>query len=916
MAEGLVTLTGTTVTHDETAGLQNSTVTPSPPGPAGDANDNDVLFDDIPDAFKDRLDDLTSSATPIGAAESAGNVVEFHPTGTLGNIALTDANGDPLNGTDSGLVTADDGEAILLYTDTTNDNIVLGKTASGDIVFAIYLEETGTPVNGGKLWTVQYEAIDHGDDNNDHDSSVDLTGLVHVTASEAQSFSFAGAPSGQNLFMMFGNSSQAIVVTGRDPANQSAGESITTGDTVNTGQGGGATTLGTNGQQIKAQQGMYFTFVTGANSGFTVPNLSQTEADVESNIDFTGVFGSTSAQFTIAQTTPSHTTLTIKISAFTTDAEPGAAFVDGINDADDDPVNITSVQINGVTVAANLSGDTAIVSGVKAGDVITYTTEGVHNRVLIENNMPIKGAGSNKSLDIGGFTLTEIAGDTDEVGSKIFFEDDGPAIDLTEENPSIVLDESVGTDAGDPNADDETNPNAPVGAIGYAAVAASALFSETADAGSDGEASKVYSLVLTAGATGLTDTASDEAVVLSDNNGVIEGRTATGDELVFTITVDAATGDVEVAQFRALDHGDDGNDHDSAVSMAAGLVELQATLTDGDTDSASDKIELGSLIDFEDDGPVLEATTDDVIVDFAANASEGDSDLGLDYGSDGPGTLKITDFEEMPDNTVLGTITETLSDGDTVLTYSSDKFGDLFQLSLIDTEPGAYTFTVLQDAPLVINVLDFGGNDPGGPVEDITITAPGGTDVTFDGFFITNFNATIKPQFANGDLEPPDPDEALEDINVSQQGIGLQDNQMDPLEALRLSFGPDVDGVQIKFDGATGGGNTFRIKVEGYDANGNLVFSDLSQENAPKGNAELIMTYQFDEPVDTFYIALDFDTPSSGVRIAEVATIEQGEVSDFELDYTVTATDEDGDSTTTDFTVGIDGNHDGLIEVA
>ena len=264
MAEDLVTLVDPPVfvTHDETAGLQNSTETPSPPNPAGDADDDDVLFASIPGVFSTRLGELTS-ATPIGAAESPGNVVTFNPTGTLGNIALTDADGNPLDGDDSGLVTTD-GDAILLYTDE-NDNIVLGKTADDTLVFAIYLEETGgSPPTGAKLWTVQYLAIDHGDDGNDPDSAVDLTGLVHVTAFEEQDFSFANAPAGQNLFMMFGNASQAILVTGEDPANESEAENVSNdGDSVNTGQGGGATTLGTEGQQIKAQKALVVTFVSG-----------------------------------------------------------------------------------------------------------------------------------------------------------------------------------------------------------------------------------------------------------------------------------------------------------------------------------------------------------------------------------------------------------------------------------------------------------------------------------------------------------------------------------------------------------------------------------------------------------------------------------------------------------------------------
>ena len=42
-----------------------------------------------------------------------------------------------------------------------NDNIVLGKTAAGAIAFAVYLEETGSPVSGGKFWSIQYEALEH-----------------------------------------------------------------------------------------------------------------------------------------------------------------------------------------------------------------------------------------------------------------------------------------------------------------------------------------------------------------------------------------------------------------------------------------------------------------------------------------------------------------------------------------------------------------------------------------------------------------------------------------------------------------------------------------------------------------------------------------------------------------------------------
>ena len=67
MAEDLITSTGTTVTHDETAGLQNSVVTPNVPG---DANDDDVAVSTLPLTVSTRL-------TALG----------FNPNGAIGAAA-------------------------------------------------------------------------------------------------------------------------------------------------------------------------------------------------------------------------------------------------------------------------------------------------------------------------------------------------------------------------------------------------------------------------------------------------------------------------------------------------------------------------------------------------------------------------------------------------------------------------------------------------------------------------------------------------------------------------------------------------------------------------------------------------------------------------------------------------------------
>ena len=58
-----------------------------------------------------------------------------------------------------------------------------------------------------------------------------------------------------------------------------------------------------------------------------------------------------------------------------------------------------------------------------------------------------------------------------------------------------------------------------------------------------------------AGASGLIDTLTNSAVNLSLKGGAVEGRSAVGDVLVFTITVDAS-GAVTLDQLRSVLHDD------------------------------------------------------------------------------------------------------------------------------------------------------------------------------------------------------------------------------------------------------------------------------------------------------------------------------------------------------------------------
>ena len=189
----------------------------------------------------------------------------------------------------SGLFTTE-GDEVFLFTDDNNNNIVLGKTS---LVPSSSRSSWPRPARRSDRRQAldQQHSVPQPWDSTDPDDILDLTNRLFVTADQAQEFSFAGAPSGQNLFLAIGDASGSadgiqIVVTGKNPANQSETGGLQGGDTINTSQGGGTTTIGVNNQMFNPGEGAYFTFVKGMPTTHVVPNLDQNEADVEANIDF------------------------------------------------------------------------------------------------------------------------------------------------------------------------------------------------------------------------------------------------------------------------------------------------------------------------------------------------------------------------------------------------------------------------------------------------------------------------------------------------------------------------------------------------------------------------------------------------------------------------------------------------------
>jgi Ca2+-binding RTX toxin-like protein len=250
---------------------------------------------------------------------------------------------------------------------------------------------------------------------------------------------------------------------------------------------------------------------------------------------------------------------------------------------------------------------------------------------------------------------------------------------------AVNLDETVGDDRG-ADADGNTDDDGP----GLAQVTTSvsggltSLFAALGgDYGSDGAGTTTgsFSFVGFPSAGGLETTLSSTAggmITLYLESGAIVGRDANGGDPVLTIEIvespaDSGLYQLQTTLYEALDHGDDGNQFDSALDLLLadeGAIKLQyeVTRTDADGDSVTESAAVNliddatSFFSFDDDGPSmvvgaiaengLTLTTDDAqtigadfdtdSVNFAAAIQSAVTPL---YGSDGSGGTVISGFE-------------------------------------------------------------------------------------------------------------------------------------------------------------------------------------------------------------------------------------------------------------------------------
>ncbi len=630
---------------DETAGLQNGT--------GGDA---DVLLSGLPGTFRTYLDTLGQSyafATANGVARSATGVVQVTGTSTVSSLVLVDANNQPLDGDDSGILTLA-GNHVFLYA-TSDPHIVIGRegngavaNASGDVVFAVYLDSAANNLSA-TLWSIQFEAIQNPDPNNS-DDVVDLGNSLHIGAAGDFALDFGTLGSGQLLYGSFGNATLAVIVAGRD---QVAAGGI---DSINTSQGGGSITIGVNNQMFdpaRTQGGVttpgdaaYFTFVEGLQpaSGTTMPSTGANAPGGVSAIDYSALHAAVGASFTIVQIQGGGNSprTNVQLHAFNTAMEETTAFLAGQGDADDVEVRIDPASVRvfvggnqvtqGITVVQLAGGLGVDVRGVPVGATVRYGTVDsgglatTHTRLMIENV-------NGNPFDIGGFALQGPPSFT-AIGQLIGFGDDGPTAGLALTGNAAVTDESTGANASDtgqavPNDESGHSVTLADGArlIGWdqAVVVTTAGTSTGTDGGSS-------SLALTLGGntdSGLTTT-DGTAIMLYLEGSVVVGRAGT--EAIFAISLDA-NGQVTVEQYDSIRHTPVAG-FDDIATIAAERIYATLTVNDGDGDHTSAPVDIGARIGFEDDGPSASLTLNNVtiVVDESVGIGAGDPNAADEVG--------------------------------------------------------------------------------------------------------------------------------------------------------------------------------------------------------------------------------------------------------------------------------------------
>ena len=494
---------------------------------------------------------------------------------------------------------------------------------------------------------------------------------------------------------------------------------------------------------------------------------------------------------------------------------------------------ITEVSYSGVLGDANAPVEDADGFTINATDgswsfTINKTTGEYEFELFDQLDHPKADATFGDDTLSGVFTATIVGSGGSTTGNiTIVVNDDAPVIDGEGSGPSLTVDESNFT------VDDDDDFQ-------------SAFSHEFGADGADGEGSGPdYALAIGGNgeegqASGLIDSETGDAVLLFLDGSDIVGLTSGDGFEVFRVSVDEF-GNVELDGQRAVIHDPDTGTNQSTTLSSDDLIQLVATVTDSDGDSASATQNIGQNLNFLDSAG-LAVSDEDMVAEGIGNTTAGDVILGTDpdvdpdsqgmqqpdiTGADGGltvvGVASGDTGSDLSGDVGVGAVVSGLY-GDLVL--NSDGTYDYTVTGNVDgNQVDTFTYTItdadgdLSSTTLAITVKDDDtaqAGDGSGTVEEVDLpvdTVMGSVTLDFGADPVTDISSI---SLAAMNVTDPDNGDAIVPLTSGGQPVVTQF-----VEGTNTLIGfVNVDGNPDEFDGTDI--PVFELTL---DTDGNFIFT-------------------------------------------------------------------------------------------
>jgi hypothetical protein len=356
------------------------------------------------------------------------------------------------------------------------------------------------------------------------------------------------------------------------------------------------------------------------------------------------------------------------------------------------------------------------------------------------------------------------------------------------------------------------------------------------------------------------------------------------------------------------------------VSLAANLITLTATVTDGDGDKAHQDLSLSNLLTINDDGPSVDFIESKIVENVAGTY---DGAWSFASGADGLSNIAIS----LTNEAQIALINHSTSSYDAatgIATYTAyfDAAGNDPYFTITMKSDGTYEFDVINAVP-VTTITDnssllasIGGNNTSLYLEQIANkinhndpTKDPATDVLF----------TAHSGWTGGDHLG-----STTTVNSNSNGLGVGQGQpMDQNESLTLQFligdkdGSSsthptavrgVDHIELDFANGSSGGQmtgSYAVYVITYDQNGNVM------TNATQNIVNGVLTLDAADSSHQIYSVTVVNSGNTGLVVTGMeteATVATQNPPDVGLNFNVNVTDGDGDVTHQGFNIVIDAN--------